>query len=99
MIATVLRNPDRVRLQVRVQARASRSRIVGLHGADSLKVQIAAAPVEGAANAALAELLAEVLEVRRADVILVAGERGRTKIVEISTSDPEGLCARVQSLA
>ncbi|HZN91656.1 MAG TPA: DUF167 domain-containing protein, partial [Myxococcales bacterium] len=44
-----------VELLVQVQPRASRSRVVGEHGG-YLKVQLAAPPVDGAANAALLEL-------------------------------------------
>jgi uncharacterized protein (TIGR00251 family) len=71
-----------LRFSVRVQPRASRSEIVGLHG-DALKVRLAAPPVDGAANAALVELLAEALGVSRRSVRIVAGALSRGKIVEV----------------
>lgn len=67
-------------LLVRVQPRASRSRVVGEHGG-YLKVQLAAPPVDGAANAALLELLAELLGIPRRQVALVSGETSRRKRV------------------
>ena len=79
-----------VRLAVRVQPRASQSRVVGPHGA-ALKVQLTAPPVEGAANAALIALLADWLGVPKRDLRLVQGERGRDKVVAIATSDPTAL--------
>jgi len=71
-----------VRVSIHVQPRASRSEIVGLHGA-ALKVRLQAAPVDGAANEALVTLLAERLGVTRRAVRVVAGTTARAKIVEV----------------
>ena len=72
-----------VRVCVHVQPRASRSEIVGLHGA-ALKVRLHAPPVDGAANEALVELIADVLNVPRRAVRIVAGLSSRAKTVEIA---------------
>jgi Uncharacterized conserved protein len=72
----------RVRFSVRVQPRASRSEIAGVYG-DALKVRLSAPPVDGAANVALIEFLADVFAVGRRDVRILAGETSRSKIVEI----------------
>ena len=74
---------DSGELDVQVVPRASRSRIVGLHDG-RLKIQLAAPPVDGEANAALLAFLAELLGVKRADVALLAGETGRRKRVRIA---------------
>ena len=82
---TALRIDDRggsVRFSVRVQPRAARSEIVGLHG-DALKVRLSAPPVDGAANVALVELLAEALGVPRRCVRIVSGATSRGKVVEV----------------
>jgi uncharacterized protein (TIGR00251 family) len=73
---------DGVVLELLVQPRASRTRVVGEHEG-RLKIQLAAPPVDGEANAALATFLAGRLEVRRADVVLLRGETGRRKTVRI----------------
>ena len=83
-----------VRVGVHVQPRASRSEIVGVHGA-ALKVRLQAPPVEGAANDALVTLLAERLGVPRRSVRVVAGTTSRAKTVEIDGSTE----AAVRSLA
>lgn len=72
-----------VRFSVRVQPRASRSGLDGVHG-DALKVRVHAPPVEGAANAAVVAVLAEALGVPRGAVTIVAGASGRTKVVEVA---------------
>ena len=71
-----------VRVSVHVQPRASRSEIVGLHGA-ALKVRLQAPPVDGAANEALVALLADRLGVARRAVKVVAGASSRAKTVEV----------------
>lgn len=70
-------------LRLRVQPRASRDAITGWRD-DVLAVRVTAPPVEGAANAALAALLAAALRVPRAAVTLLRGERGRDKLVRIA---------------
>jgi len=71
-----------VRVSVHVQPRATRSEIIGLHGA-ALKVRLQAPPVDGAANEALVTLLAERLGVPRRAVRVVAGAASRAKTVEV----------------
>ncbi len=75
-----------VRFTVRVQPRASRSEVMGAHGT-ALKVRVAAAPVDGAANEALVEILARELGVPRNAVRIVSGEASRTKVMEVSGVD------------
>jgi uncharacterized protein (TIGR00251 family) len=73
-------------LDLLVVPRASRTRVAGEHGG-RLKVQVAAPPVDGEANAALITFLAEALGVRRADVTVAAGEAGRRKTVRVAGVD------------
>jgi len=70
-------------LELLVQPRASRTRVVGEHDG-RLKVQLAAPPVDGEANAALVEFLAAALGVRKADVVVARGETGRRKTVRVA---------------
>ncbi|MDX2013470.1 MAG: DUF167 domain-containing protein [Myxococcaceae bacterium] len=72
-----------VELLVLVQPRASRRKVVGEHDG-RLKIALAAPPVDGEANAALVEFLAEALGVKRSAVELVDGLTGRRKRVRVS---------------
>ena len=88
-------DPGSVRLQVHLQPRASRDRIVGRQG-DAIKVQVQAPPVAGAANAALIDLLAQTLAVPRRAVRIVHGAGGRAKLIEVQTADPTGVRRRLE---
>jgi uncharacterized protein (TIGR00251 family) len=71
-----------VRFAVRVQTRASREGVDGVHG-DALRVRVNAAPVEGAANEAVVEVLAKALHVAKRAVTIVGGATSRSKMVEV----------------
>jgi len=69
-------------LEIIVQPRAAQTTFAGTHG-DSLKIRVAAPPVDGRANAALIEFLAAEFDVPRARVVLIKGASGRRKTVRI----------------
>lgn len=75
-----------VDVAVHAQPRASRSRFVGEHDG-RLKVQLAAPPVDGEANAALVELFSDVFGVPKRQVAVVSGEIGRRKVVRVTGID------------
>lgn len=73
-----------------VQPRARRAQVGPALG-DRLRVAVTAPPLDGKANAAVIEALAEAFAVRRADVRILRGETGRRKTVAISGATPEAL--------
>jgi uncharacterized protein (TIGR00251 family) len=73
-------------LDVRVQPRASRTEFAGLFG-DRLKVRLQAPPVDGRANAALLEFLAESCRLPKSRVTLEAGQASRDKRVRLHGLD------------
>ena len=74
---------DDLLLSVRVQPRASRQGVTGLHG-DAVKVALNAPPVEGAANKALCRWLAEELQVAKGRVTIEQGDRSRDKRLRVA---------------
>ena len=72
--------PDGAVLSLRIVPRATKNAIQGEHG-DALKVRLCAPPVDGAANAALVEFLAEAFALPRARVQLLSGQTSRNKRV------------------
>ncbi len=87
--------PGGVALEVLVQPRASRTRAAGEHDG-RLRIQLAAPPVDGEANAALVAFLADALGVRRTDVAIVRGERGRRKTVHVAGIGVADAAARLR---
>ncbi len=68
---------------VRVQPRASRNAVVGEMG-DALKIALTAPPVEGKANEACVDFVANLLKVQRSSVTIASGESSRNKVVRIA---------------
>jgi uncharacterized protein (TIGR00251 family) len=75
--------PGGVTLRVRVKPRASRDAIEGARDG-ALVVRLTAPPVDGAANDALARILARALSLPPSAVGLERGATGRDKIVRIA---------------
>jgi hypothetical protein len=72
-----------VTLAVRAQPGAKKTAIVGVYGegaAAQLKIAVQAPPVEGRANSALTEFLADKFGVAKSYVELVSGELSRSKV-------------------
>jgi uncharacterized protein (TIGR00251 family) len=71
------------RFAVRVKPGSRKDHVGGSWGESALVVAVAAPAVEGKANLAVRVALAKAFGVRRGDVSVVAGARGRDKIVEL----------------
>ncbi|MBB4838275.1 uncharacterized protein (TIGR00251 family) [Sphingomonas kyeonggiensis] len=80
---------DGIEIAVRVTPRASRDAF--LAGTEEhFAARLAAPPVEGAANAALAPLVAKAFGVARRNVTLIAGDTARLKRLRVE-GDPRAL--------
>ena len=87
-------HPQGVVLSVRAQPGAKRAGICGQHG-NMLKVAVTQVAEKGKANAALMEVLAEELGLRRAQLQLVSGETGRAKRILVQGIDRQMLSGRI----
>jgi uncharacterized protein len=70
-----------MRLNVRVQPKAKQNKLV--KEADRYKVYLTAPPVEGKANQALVDFLAEHFQVKRSQVKVIRGLKSRDKVIEL----------------
>lgn len=84
------RQNDAIVFTVRVVPRASRSEIVGEHD-EALKIRLAAAPVDGAANEELIKTLARFFEVPKSAIEIVQGATSKTKQIRVSGANIEKL--------
>jgi hypothetical protein len=91
--------PEGVRFLVRVAPRASRTAIIGIVGEGAqaaLKIALQAPPVEGRANAALIEFLADLLRISRSSIEIVSGDRGRNKSIVVRGQRAEEISSAIQ---
>jgi len=84
----------RARIDVRVTPRGGRDTIVGWRDG-TLAVRIAAAPIEGAANASMLKMIAKRLGVPPSSVTLISGARSRVKIIEVAGMSEADVRARI----
>jgi len=71
---------DYVCIQVRLQPRASRNGFAGISG-DSLKIRLTSPPIDDRANRQLIHFLAEELDLTPSRVVLLSGQKSRSKVV------------------
>ena len=82
---------------MRVVPRAGRTGLGG-YRAGVLVVRLAAAPVDGAANDALIDFLADLLGRPKRDVSIVAGHKSRNKRIAIAGLDQQQLDAKLSAI-
>lgn len=90
-----MRKAAPARIIVHVQPGASATAVAGLHG-DAIKIRVAAAPVDNAANLALIEFLAERCGVPKHCVRVARGASSRRKTIEISGLSAEAVDAALR---
>lgn len=74
---------DGCTLAVRVRPGAKKNDVAGIH-AGAVKISLTAPPVEGRANEALIEFVAELLRIPRARVSILSGASSRMKALRIT---------------
>ena len=80
---------------VRITPRASRNKIVEILGDGTIKIHIAAPPVDGEANAELISFLADVLNIPKSRLEIVAGQSGRDKLIAVTDMDADTVHKRI----
>jgi uncharacterized protein (TIGR00251 family) len=78
------------RYRIRVIPRASRNQVI-LSDSGELKVKLTAPPVDGKANEALLEVLADHFKIRKSSLKIHSGATSRNKIIEIEEESPSPL--------
>jgi uncharacterized protein (TIGR00251 family) len=68
---------------VKLHPRAKKNAITGVVG-DALKLAVTAPPIDGRANAACVEFLANLFAMPRSSVTIASGETSRRKIIRVA---------------
>jgi len=80
-------------ITVKVQPRARKTEVAGLMADGTVKIRVAAPPVDGAANKALIEFLALVLGLPKNQIDIIAGEASEHKLISLVGISPESVDA------
>ncbi|WP_457605331.1 DUF167 domain-containing protein [Nitratifractor sp.] len=78
---------ERAKLRIKAQPGASRSEFAGCYGDDAVKIRIAAAAVEGAANKELVKFLSKAFKVPKSEIRFASGETSKVKVLEFPVTE------------
>jgi uncharacterized protein (TIGR00251 family) len=81
---------------VKVHPRARQNAITGVLG-DALKLSLTAPPMEGRANEACIEFLANLLKVPRSSVTIASGQTSRRKVIRVTGLSADEVQKRLRS--
>ena len=83
-----------MKLKVRVMPNAKKSEFSGCRGGEWV-LRLNAPPIDGKANKAALEFIANSLGIPRSGVCLISGEKGRHKIFEIVRFQPSDVARKL----
>jgi uncharacterized protein len=89
---------ERARVTLHISPRASSQQVMRRQDG-SFALKLTAPPVEGSANTAAVEFLADCLDIRRSRVALVSGQKSREKTFEIAGLSEREITNRLAKLA
>jgi uncharacterized protein (TIGR00251 family) len=88
---------DGVLIKVRVKPRARKNAVEGVRN-EALMVSVTAAPEDGKANAAVADVLSRALEHPKSLIVVARGQASRDKTVRLSHASLESIRCRLEAL-
>lgn len=83
-------------LAVRVIPNAPRTQIAAIMDDGTIKIKVAAPPVEGKANTVLITYLAKILQVAESQIEVVAGQKSRNKLITVLNISTQVANQRIQ---
>jgi uncharacterized protein (TIGR00251 family) len=86
-------------ITVKVTPRAKKTAVAGVMDDGTIKIKVAAPPVDGAANEVLIKFLAETLGLPKSQVDIVAGETSERKLISLVGISPEKVDQILRGLA
>jgi len=93
---TINETSQGVTFAVKVHPRAKKNAVAGELG-DALKLSLTAPPIDGKANEACIEFLANLLKVPRSSVTIASGQTSRRKVVRVVGISREEALQRLDS--
>lgn len=84
-------------LAVRITSRSQKNEVDRILNDGTIKIKLTATSFQGKTNTALVKFLAEILDINQSEIEIVAGEKGRNKIVTIYGLDSEIVDQRINA--
>jgi uncharacterized protein (TIGR00251 family) len=84
-------------LAIRVVPNAPKTQITAIMADGTIKIKVAAPPVEGKANIVLTKYLANLLSVSESQIEIITGAKGHNKLVSIVDISPIEVEKRIQA--
>jgi hypothetical protein len=97
MTVQLTESKEGVLLPIKARAAGKKNAIVGEHGG-ALRVSVTAPAERGKANAAIIDLLADLLAVRKSDLQIIRGATSSEKLVRVVGVDRQSLDDRIRRL-
>ena len=85
-------------LALRVTPRSRKNEVTQFLSDGTVNVKLTAPPINGKVNIALIKLLAKNLKVKQSEIEIIAGKKGRNKLVSIYGLDSETVHRRISGL-
>lgn len=85
-------------ITVKVMPRAKKTEVAGVMDDGTIKIRLAAPPVEGAANEALIEFLSKALRLPARQIDIIAGATSERKLISLVGISPAEVDAVFQKL-
>ena len=82
-------------IAVRITPRSRKDEIAGILSDGTVKIRITAPPVDGKANQALIKFLSKILDVTEKEIDIIAGIKGKNKIISILDMDVSTLNQKI----
>jgi len=95
-MASIHDTPAGATLAVKIHPRARKNAITG-EFRDALKLSLTAPPVEGKANQACIEFLANLLNLPRSSVTIASGQNSRNKVIRVTGLSANEVQKRLRS--
>ena len=93
-MVTIHDTPSAATFVVKVHPRAKKNAITGELG-DALKLSLTAPPIEGRANEACIEFIANLLKLPRSSVTIASGQNSRRKVIRVVGLSAEEVRERI----
>lgn len=87
-----------IKIKVKIVPGSSKNKIIGAYN-NTLKISIAAPPVEGKANKKCIAYLAKYFDVAKSKIEIISGQTGKNKLIKIYDISQEEFLDKIEKIS